>query len=181
VAAAVAEAASTRKKAIQREQALARFSPHEQEWLTPAGTIAVPSEVPEPDENDLRVAIVRTLEMMGGERVDAFTVNWANPITKRLGTYPIITIDNVEKLACERVPGGFRVNYRVHMTIDYPETVKRLMNSQPSFGGMMMQQLTQQINGPHGTQEGHFELTERGWWCPTMQEHGLLFGHEDSD
>jgi hypothetical protein len=181
VAAAVADAASTRKKAIQREQALARFSPHEQEWLTPAGTIAVPSEVPEPDENDLRVAIVRTLEMMGGERVDAFTVNWANPITKRLGTYPIITIDNVEKLACERVPGGFRVNYRVHMTIDYPETVKRMMNSQPSFGGMMMQQLTQQINGPHGTQEGHFELTEHGWWCPTMQEHGLLSGHEDSD
>jgi len=181
VAAAVAQAASTRKKAIEREQALARFSPHEQEWLTPAGTIAVPSEVPEPDENDLRVAIARTLEMMGGERVDTFTVNWANPITKRLGTYPIITIDNVEKLACERVPGGFRVNYRVHMTIDYPETVKRMMNSQPSFGGMMMQQLTQQINGPHGTQEGHFELTERGWWCPTMQEHGLLSGHEDRE
>jgi hypothetical protein len=181
VASAVAEAASTRKKAIQRGQALARFSPHEQEWLTPAGTIAIPSEIPEPDENDLRVAIVRTLEMMGGERVDMFTVNWSNPITKRLGTYPIITIDNVEKLACSRVPGGFRVSYRVQMTIDYPESIKHLMNSQPSFGGAMMQQLTQQINGPHGTQEGHFELTERGWWCPTMQEHGILSGHEDRE
>ena len=50
------------------------------------------------------------------------------------------------------------------------------MNSEPSFGSSMMQGLTQQINGPHGTQEGRFELTERGWWCPTMQEGGLLPG-----
>ena len=176
---ALTEAASTRKKAIQREEALARYSPHEQQWLRPDGTLAIPKDAPPPDEDDLRVAILRTLEMMGGTRKGPSTVEWSNQITKVFNAYPIITIDNVEKLACERVPGGFRVNYRVHMTIDYPETVKRMMNSQPSLGGMMMQGLTQQINGPHGTQEGHFELTEHGWWCPTMQEHGLLSGHRD--
>jgi hypothetical protein len=73
-AAAIAKVATARKKAIEREQALARFSPHEREWLIPTGSIAIPSEVPEPDEADLRVAIVRTLEMMGGESVDPFTI-----------------------------------------------------------------------------------------------------------
>lgn len=81
--------------------------------------------------------------MIGGERVAPFTIHWSNPITKRLGTYPIITIDHVEKLACSRVPGGFRVSYRVQLSIDYPDTVKQLMNSQPSFGSTMLQGLTQ--------------------------------------
>jgi hypothetical protein len=172
-ATAVARAATERKQAIQLEQALARYSPHEQQWLRPDGRIQIPKEIPPPDEDDLRVAIVRTLEMMGGTRRDPFTVEWSNQITKAFGAYPIITINKVDELACEPAPGGYLVNYRVHMTIDYPDNLKRMMNSQPSFGGAMMQQLTRQINGPHGTQEGHFELTERGWWCPTMQEHGL--------
>jgi len=172
----LAKAASARKKAIEREQALARFSPHEREWLTPAGTIAIPSKIPEPDEDDLRVAIVRTLEMMGGTRRDPFTVEWSNQITRAFGAYPIIKINKVDELACSPAPGGYVVSYRVHMTIDYPDSLKRMMNSQPSLGGTMLQGLTQQINGPHGTQEGRFELTERGWWCPTMQEHGLGSG-----
>jgi hypothetical protein len=94
----------------------------------------------------------------------------SNPITKRLGIYPIIKVEEVEKLACSRAPGGFLVSYRPHINVDYPEGLKRYMTAQPSFASSMFQALTAQVNGPHGTQEGRFELSERGWWCPSMRD-----------
>ena len=46
----VARAARERKQAIQLEQALARYSPHEQQWLRPDGRIQIPKEIPPPKE-----------------------------------------------------------------------------------------------------------------------------------
>jgi hypothetical protein len=170
-AAKVLAAAGERKKALERDAVLARYSPHERQWLKPDGTIAIPSHVPEPDEDDLRVAIVRTLEMLGGERVGPFKVHWSNnPLVKQLGVYLIIDVNKVEKFRCAPSGGGFAVEYRAHLSFDWPEDYKRLMTSQPSFGGTVLQALTEQINGPQGTKLGQFELSERGWWSPSMRD-----------
>ncbi|MDQ6624215.1 MAG: hypothetical protein M3Y86_12135 [Verrucomicrobiota bacterium] len=167
---AIVQAGGVRNKAIEREQMLAMFSPHERQMLNPNGVIAIPAKIPEPDEDDLRIAIVRTLEMMGGTRAGPFKVNWTNPITQRLGIYPIITVERVEKLQASPVAGGYLVSYRPHISIGYPESFNRYMNSQPSFGATMLQGLVRQFNGPQGTKEGRFELSERGWWCPSMRD-----------
>jgi hypothetical protein len=50
------------------------------------------------------------------------------PNHKSVWRYPIIKINKVDKLACSPAPGGYRVSYRVHMTIDYPDSLKRMMN-----------------------------------------------------
>jgi tetratricopeptide (TPR) repeat protein len=158
----------------KREQMLARYSTRERQWLTPNGTIAIPANVPEPNEDDLRAAILRTLEMLGGERTGPLTVNWVNPLTKQLGIYPIITVKRVEKLGpATPVPEGYLVRYRPEIGIDYPESFSRYLNSQPSFGGNLLQGFARLVSGPQETKEGRFELGERGWWCPTMREQGV--------
>lgn len=157
----------------KREQMLARYSPRERQWLTPNGTIAIPTNVPEPDEDDLRAAILRTLEMMGGERTGPLTVNWVNPLTKQLGIYPILTVKRVGKLRATPVSGGYSVQYRSEINIEYPESLTRYLNSQPSFGGNLLQGFARLVSGPQETKEGRFELSERGWWCPTMREQGV--------
>jgi len=177
-AAAINQAADLRKQAIRHEQAMAFFSPHERQWLISGGdSIVPPPDAPEPDEDDLRVAIARTLEMMGGERVEPFTVHWSNPIIQQLGIVVILKINKVQKLQAERVPGGYKVAYRTSINIDYPEKLKQFMFGQPSFGGSMLQGYIKLINGnPQGMQEGRFELSEKGWWCPTMAENRGLSG-----
>jgi hypothetical protein len=173
-AATITEAANARKKAIQREQMLARYSLHEREWLAPNGRIVVPSKIPEPDEEDLRIGLVRTLEMMGGERVAPFTIHWSNnPIAQRFGIYLIIDVNKVEKLACSQVSGGYRVSYRPQISCNWSEGFEKFAFSQPSLGGTMLQGLTRQLNGPQGTKEDRFELNERGWWSPTMRDNGM--------
>jgi tetratricopeptide (TPR) repeat protein len=158
----------------KREQMLARYSPRERQWLTPNGTIVIPATVPEPDEDDLRAAILRTLEMMGGERTGPLTVNWVNPLTKQLGIYPIITVKRVEMVRpVTLVSGGYSIRYRPEISIDYPESFSRYLNSQPSFGGNLLQGFARLISGPQETKVGRFELSEHGWWCPTMREHGI--------
>ena len=52
---------ATREK-LKREKLLEMFSPNERQWVQPDGKkIVVPDPVPEPDDEDLRFAVARTL------------------------------------------------------------------------------------------------------------------------
>ena len=182
-AATIGEAASARKRAIQREQMLARYSPHERQWLTEGGEMVIPNEIPPPDKDDLRVAIVRTIERLGGERVGPYTIHWSssgNPITspimKRLGVYMIFEVNEVEELACDKVPGGYRVSYRPHISCEWSENYSDFISSHPSFGGTTLQALTAQLNGPQGTKQDRFEVGQSGWWSPSMFANGMDSG-----
>jgi hypothetical protein len=122
-AAAIMQAANARKKAIQHEEALAYYSPHERQWLRPDGTFATPRNYSEPDEDDLRVAVVRSLEMRGAKRVGPATVILSTPLTEFLPTNMILTVNRVERLAFSPAGGGFLVRYRPHLTGDYAPAV----------------------------------------------------------
>lgn len=176
-AASIFAAADSRKKEIRREAVLALYSPHERQWLAPDGRISIPSAIPPPDADDLRVALVRTLEMMGGERVGPFTIHMStNPIAQRVGIYLIIQVNEVEKPVCTQVSGGYLVSYRPHISCNWSEGFEKFAFSQPSFSGIALQGLTARLNGPQGTKEDRFELSDRGWFSPSMRANGMNSG-----
>jgi hypothetical protein len=156
---------------FQRDKYMALFSAHERQWLKQDGTFAPPNPLPQPDADDLRVAVLRTMCRMGGKRVSANTIHYSNnPIATTMGIYVIMTLDHVDELSCTRDPGGFKVDYRLHASFEMSKNISGIMNSDDSLGSSMLRGMMDSVNGPSGMQSGRFEFSDQGWWCPTMLE-----------
>jgi hypothetical protein len=166
-------AADVQAAKIQVTERLAMYSDDERKWLKPDGTLAPPDPLPAPDADDLRVAVIRTMCRMGGQRVGPNTLHYCNnPIAAAMNIYWIVTVEKVDLLKCRPDPGGFVVDYRVHATFEPSKNIGDVMNSDNSLAGSMMQGMLDSMNGPSGMQTARFEFANAGsyagWWCPTM-------------
>jgi hypothetical protein len=158
-------AVQQRNAQLDRDKYLARLSNHERQWLKADGTFAPPDPLPTPDADDLRVAVLRTFCIMGGERTGTNEVHLANAFIPSV--YAIVTLEKVDFLAATRDPGGFKVDYRLHATYEMSKVANDMMGNNP-LGGVMMQSMMKAANGPAAMQSSRFEFNENGWWCPTM-------------
>jgi hypothetical protein len=171
------DAVKTRQAVIKREASLASFSPNERKLLQPDGSIMVPNPIPQPDEEDLRVAVVRTLEKMGGKRVDPYIVHWSNTLGQKFGFYIIVRVEGVKRASCSAAGSGFTVGYTLQVTCSNPPNMQYGFDSMLGNATAALITAFKEQLAPEEGREDRFELSASGWWSPSMQGRGIVSGN----
>jgi hypothetical protein len=126
----------------------------------------MPAVIPPPDEEDVRVAVVRTFEMLGGDRIAPYSVRmFLNPIARALGCGLKIEVQRVSSLSCQPAPNGFVCSYRI-------QSKNELLNPFANENDSLMkfsQGLVSFLDFPQELTQERFELGLRGWWSPGLQ------------
>jgi hypothetical protein len=171
----ISEAMEARIAGLKREAALQRFSPNERKLVQADLTVAIPDPVPEPDDDDLRVAVVRTLEIMGGKRIRPYVVEWHDFIGNQFGFYVVVTVNSARRSSCTREGTGYKVDYFLEIACSNPPSMN--FGSDSTFGQMtadLRQAFQEQLEGDR---HDHFELGKSGWWSPSMKQKGIISGN----
>jgi hypothetical protein len=160
--------AQKRLAEIRRDQYLTFFSRNERRWNPQRdGSLTPPAIVPAPDEEDVRVAIVRTMEMLGGERTAPYVVRmYLNPLAKAMRAFVAINVERVDALSCRADNGGFVCTYRVHTKNEVSDAIVK--PGDPLQG--LFQGLTGLLNFPQDVSQERFELGKNGWWSPGLKD-----------
>ena len=116
----ISKAMEARVAALKRAVALQRFSPNERKLVQDDLTIAIPDLVPEPDDDDLRVAVVRTLERMGAKRTQPYEVEWHDFAGNQFGFYVVVTVKSAHRSSCVREGTGYKVGYYLEIACSNP-------------------------------------------------------------
>jgi hypothetical protein len=173
----IAEAMKARLAAIKREEMLANFSPNERKWVQDDGRIAIPSPVPEPDAEDLRVAVVRSLARMGGERVRPYAVHFHNTFARGIGYYIVAEINSVERQSCVPAGTGYDIGYKIKGKYYNPPSIDFRADSQLGMAEAALLDDFERQFAPDSGRTDHFELSSSGWSSPSMESRGIESGN----
>jgi hypothetical protein len=155
---------------LEREKLLKMFSPNERQWVQPDGKkIVVPDPVPEPDDEDLRFAVARTLgNKPQAERKGPLYVIWHRPSD---GFDILVSVEGVHRRSVSRKGGAFTVEYDLQASCN-DSTGLTPMNIVRVVAHKMVEQFQEQL-APPGGRVDTFELTPVGWFSPSLR--GQLF------
>jgi hypothetical protein len=155
--------------------------------------IVVPTKIPPPSENDVKLAVLRSIAMEGGQMLDTNTVHYTippldSPPFDRLQIYMILTIDRAVVIPGFNVPdtkflsnptpipGGYHVEYSMKVHFRWSDGYQKLLDSAASygiFGGNLLKSQMNLLDGDSREMEDDFQLGEQGWWSPSVRDRGI--------
>jgi peroxiredoxin Q/BCP len=154
------------REQLKREKLLEMFSPNERQWVQPDGkTIVIPDPVPEPDDEDLRFAVARTLgNKPEAERKGPLYVIWHLPDFE---IYIGVNVNGVHRRSVSRKGGTFTVEYDLQ-TQCKDSTNFTPLNVVSVVAHKLVEQFQEQL-APAGGRVDTFELREVGWFSPSLR------------
>jgi hypothetical protein len=155
---------------LKREKLLEMFSPNERQWVQPDGKkIVVPDPVPEPDDDDLRFAVARTLgNKPEAELKEPLYVIWHRPSD---GFNILVYVKGVHRRSVSREGGAFRVEYDLQAS--YNDSTGFTPTSQLGWVVHNMVEQFQEQLAPAGGRVDTFQLRSDGWFSPTLRQQTI--------
>jgi len=170
-------AAAAQKSKIDEAAYLAKFSAREQGWLKTGTATAVTG----PDEEEVRLALLRAIAATGGEMVDAHTAHYTNPLMRPFGFYMIVHIDRIRLTSPpKKTDSGWECTWRATMRAKYSDAFYdnfgRGGKNDPIF--RMFEKLVETSSAGGDARTDTLIPTSKGWRSPTMTSRALssMFG-----
>jgi len=140
-------------------------------------SVIVPESYSEPDEEEIRLAIMRDISAGGGRMLSPTAVEiGATPFDKLM---PIrLDATKVEKESCEPVtdPLAYTCTFRLYLKVSLPPQSKSFLNmggGNAFFDGLMNKYFASVNNATPGLKAHVFVLTDQGWRSPSMRKESI--------
>ena len=164
------------KQVLREAEERSKFSPGEQALMTAQGhpPLAVPADYPEPEPEDINLAILRELVSAGGRMLSGTAVEVGLPPFDQFMPLRLDAI-RVEKRGCRlgEHPRAYSCDYRHFLAVSMPEVTQaslRMGGRSEMFEDLLKKSLAQ-VNERAPVVVTHtFVLTSGGWRSPSMRK-----------
>ncbi len=155
------------------------YSPRENKLMASPGRlpVIVPETYSEPDEEEIRLAIMRDMAAGGGRMLSPTAVEIGAPPFDQL--MPIrLDATKVEKESCNPVTGplAYTCKFRLYLKVSLPPQSKSFLNmggGNEFFDGLMSKYFASVNNATPGLRAHVFVLTDQGWRSPSMRKESI--------
>lgn len=139
--------------------------------------VIVPETYSEPDEEEIRLAIMRDITAGGGRMLSPSTVEIGVPPFDQF--MPIrLNATKVEKESCDPMTGGlaYTCRFRLYLKISLPPqsmSVLRMGGGNEFFEDLLDKSFASVNNATPGLKAHVFVLTNEGWRSPSMRKESI--------
>lgn len=171
--------AGTRKAPATPVDPALNYSPRENKLMASPGRlpVVVPETYSEPDEEEIRLAIMRDMVAGGGRMLSPTAVEIGAPPFDQL--MPVrLDATKVEKDSCEPMSGplAYTCKFRLYLKMSFPPQSMgflRMGGGNEFFESLLNKQVDAVNNATPGLRAHVFVLTDQGWRSPSMRKESI--------
>ncbi|QAA93472.1 hypothetical protein CKA81_06190 [Pollutimonas thiosulfatoxidans] len=171
--------AGTRKAPAAPADPALNYSSRENQLMASPGRlpVIVPETYSEPDEEEIRLAIMRDMAAGGGRMLSPTAVEIGAPPFDQL--MPIrLDATKVEKESCNPMTGrlAYTCEFRLYLKVSMPPQSMgflRMGGGNEFFENLLDKQLASVNNATPGLKAHVFVLTDQGWRSPSMRKESI--------